>query len=79
MLSQDVAVEATRVDAQLLGHDEAEAGRVQVGAAADDPVFGKAAELPGHVGHDIHCVGGHGVKQTALYEVFKKTHSSRHF
>lgn len=57
MLPQDVAVEAARVDAQLLGHDEAETGRVQVGAAADDAVLGKAAEFPRHVGHDVHCVG----------------------
>lgn len=57
MLSQNVAVEAACVDSQLLGHDEAETGRVQVGAAADDAVLGKAAELPRHVGHDVHCVG----------------------
>lgn len=57
MLSQDVTVEAGGVDAQLLGHEEAETGRVQVGAAAEDAVLGKAAELPCHIGHDVHCVG----------------------
>lgn len=54
MLSQDVAVEAGGVDAQLLRHDVAEAGGVQVGAAADDAVFGQTAQLPGHVGQNVH-------------------------
>lgn len=58
MFSQDVAVEAARMDAKLLGHHEAETCRVQVGAAAEDAMLGKAAELPCHIGHDVHCVKG---------------------
>lgn len=71
MLSQDVAVEAACMDAQLLGHDEAETGRVQVGAAADHAVLGKAAELPRHVSHDVNCV--RGFKGTASHKAFAKT------
>lgn len=54
MLSQDPAVEAARVDPQFLGHQEAEACRVQVGAAADDPVLGKAAQFPGYISQHIN-------------------------
>lgn len=57
MLPQDPAIEAAGMDAQLVGHQIAEAGRVQIGATADDAVFGQAAQLPGHVGQDVHCIG----------------------
>lgn len=56
MLSQDITVEAAGVDAQFLGHDVAEASRVQVGPAADDTVLWQAAQLPCHVGQNIHCM-----------------------
>lgn len=70
MLSQDVAVEAAGVDAQPLGHHVAEAGGVQVGAAAEDAVLGEAAELPGHVGHDVHCAE---TKTATLHKAFSET------
>lgn len=57
MLAQDPAVEAAGVDPQLVGHQEAEPSRVQVGAAADDAVLGEAAQLPGHVGQHVDCGG----------------------
>lgn len=56
MLSQDVAVKAAGVDAQFLRHDVAEAGGVQVGPATNDTVLWQAAQLPGHVGQNIHCM-----------------------
>lgn len=56
MLSQDIAIEAAGVNAQFLGHDVAEASRVQVGPAADNTVLWQAAQLPGHVGQNIHCM-----------------------
>lgn len=52
---QDPSVEAAGVDSQFFSHQEAEAGRVQVGAAADDAVLGEAAQFPGHIGQHIHC------------------------
>lgn len=55
VLPQDPAIEAAGVDPQLVGHQEAESGRVQVGAAADDAVLGEAAQLPGHVGQHVNC------------------------
>ncbi len=56
VLSQDITIEAAGVNAQFLGHDVAEASRVQVGPAADDTVLWQAAQLPGHVGQNIHCM-----------------------
>lgn len=55
MFSQDPAVEAAGMDAQFVSDQEAEAGGVQVGAAADDTVHGKAAQFPGHVSQHINC------------------------
>lgn len=57
MFSQYPAVETAGVNPQTLGHQVTEAGRVQVGSAADDPMFGQAAQLPGDVGQNVHCVG----------------------
>lgn len=57
MLPQDPAVEAAGVDPQLVGHQEAESRRVQVGAAADDAVLGEAAQFPGHVGQHVDWRG----------------------
>lgn len=57
MLPNDPAVAAGRVEVQLLSHDVAETGRVQVGTRADDAVTGQAAQLPGHIGQDVHCEG----------------------
>lgn len=57
VLSDDPAVAAGRVEVELLSHEVAETGRVQVGAGADDAVAGEAAQLPGHVGQDVHCRG----------------------
>lgn len=42
------------MDAQALGHQVTETGRVQVGATADDAVLGQTAQLPGHVGQHVH-------------------------
>lgn len=53
MLANDPAMAAGRVEVELLAHEVAEAGRVQVGAGADDAVAREAAQLPGHVGQDI--------------------------
>lgn len=55
MFSQDPAVEAAAVDSQFFGHQETEACRVQVGAAADDAVLGKAAQFPGYISQHINC------------------------
>lgn len=54
MLSKHPAIEGAGVDAQALGHQVAEASRVQVGAAADDPVLRQSAQLPGDVGQNVH-------------------------
>lgn len=54
MLADDPAVAAGRVEVELLAHEVAETGRVQVGAGADDTVAREAAQLPGHVGQDVH-------------------------
>lgn len=54
VLADDPAVAAGRVDVELLSHQVAEAGRVQVGAGADDAVTGEAAQLPRHVRQDVH-------------------------
>lgn len=43
VLAQHPAVEGRGMDAQALGHQVAKASRVQVGAAADDAVFGQTA------------------------------------
>lgn len=37
-----------------LSHEVAETGRIQVGARANDAVTGETAELPGHIGKDVH-------------------------
>lgn len=57
MLSDDPAVATGRVDVQLLSHEVAETGRVQVGARANDAVTGETTQLPGHVGQDVHWEG----------------------
>ena len=67
MFSQDPPVEAAGVDSQFVSHQEAEAGRVQVGAAADDAVLGEAAQFPGHVGQNVHCLN-RAVKTSCLCE-----------
>lgn len=54
VLPDDPAVAARRVDVELLANQVAEAGRVQVGAGADDTVTGEAADLPGNIGQDVH-------------------------
>lgn len=55
MFSQDPAVEAAGMDPQFVGHQEAEACRVQVCAAADDAVLGKAAQFPGYISQHVDC------------------------
>lgn len=55
MLADDPAMAAGGVKAELLSHEVAETGRVQVGAGAYDTVTGEAAQLPGYIGQDVHC------------------------
>ncbi len=55
VLAQDPAVEAAGVDSQFVGHQEAKACRVQVGAAPDDAVLGEAAQFPGYISQNINC------------------------
>lgn len=55
MLSDDPAVAARRVEVELLSHEVAETGRVQVGAGANDAVARETTQLPGHVGENVHC------------------------
>lgn len=55
MLSQDPSVEAAWVDSQFVSHQETEACRVQVGAAADDTVLWKPTQFPGHISQYIDC------------------------
>lgn len=57
MFSQYTAVETAGVNPQTLGHQVTEAGGIQVGSTADNPMFGQTAQLPGDVGHNVHCVG----------------------
>lgn len=57
MLADDPAVAAGRVEVELLSHEVAETCGVQVGARADDAVTREAAQLPGHVGQDVHWRG----------------------
>lgn len=57
VLSQHPAIEGAGVDAEAFSHQVAEAGRVQVGAAADDTVLRQTAQFPGHIGQHIHCEG----------------------
>lgn len=57
MLADDPAVAAGGVDVELLSHEVAETRGVQVGAGADDAVTGETAQLPGHVGQDVHWRG----------------------
>lgn len=71
MLSQDVSVKAAGVDAQFLRHDVAEAGRVQVGPATNDTVLWQAAQLPGHVGQNIHCMNRQQRFLQMHYKTFK--------
>lgn len=54
MLSNHPAVAAGWVQTQFLTHQEAETGRVQVGAATDHTVPGKATQFPCHIGQDIN-------------------------
>lgn len=54
VLSNDPAVAAGRVKMELLSHDVAETGRVQVGARANDAVTGETTQLPCHIGQDVH-------------------------
>uniref|UniRef100_A0A9J7X0L6 Golgi transport 1Bb n=1 Tax=Cyprinus carpio carpio TaxID=630221 RepID=A0A9J7X0L6_CYPCA len=57
VFSQNPSVEAAGMDAHPLSHQVPKASRVQVGPAADDAVFGQAAQLPGHIGQNVHYVG----------------------
>lgn len=58
MLADDVAVAGDGGNAQLLGQQVAEPGRVEVSAGADDAVLRQSADLPSHVRQDIHRVAG---------------------
>lgn len=50
MLSQHPAIKGAGMNAEAFSHQVAEAGRVQICAAADDTVLGQTAQFPGHVG-----------------------------
>lgn len=54
MLPDDPAMAARRVEVELLSHEVAETGGIQVGAGADDTVTWETAQLPGHVCQDVH-------------------------
>lgn len=62
MLSNNPAMAAGRVELQLLAHNVTEPSRVQVGATADHAVLGQTAQLPGHIGQNIHCMAD-GVRE----------------
>ncbi len=57
VLSQHPAVKGAGMDAEPFGHQVAEAGRIQVGAAADDAVLGQTAQFPGYIGQHVNCGG----------------------
>lgn len=57
MLSNDPAVTAGRVEVELLCHDVAETGRVQVGTRANDAMAGEPTEFPCHIGQYVHWRG----------------------
>jgi hypothetical protein len=46
-----------RVDVEVLGEEEPEPGRVEVGAGPDDAAGREARQLPGDVGEDVDGVG----------------------
>lgn len=54
MLSNHPAVAAGWMQTQFLTHQEAKPSRVQVSAATNYTVSGKATQLPRHVGQDIN-------------------------
>lgn len=55
MLSDNPAVAACRVEVELLSHEVAESGAVQVSARANDAVTWETTQLPCHVGQDVDC------------------------
>lgn len=57
MLSDDPAMAAGGVEVELLSHEVTETGRVQVGSGANDAVTRETAQLPGHVGQNVHYGG----------------------
>lgn len=57
VLADDPAVARGRRDVEPLGQEEPEPRRVEIGAAADDPVLGQARELPGDVGQYVDGIG----------------------
>lgn len=67
MFSQDPAVEAAGVDPQLVGYQEAESRRVQVGATTDDAVLGEPTQFPGHVGQHVDCRGERRLSEERLW------------
>uniref|UniRef100_A0A3Q3QMZ4 Golgi transport 1Bb n=1 Tax=Monopterus albus TaxID=43700 RepID=A0A3Q3QMZ4_MONAL len=54
-IRSDPSVEAAGMDSQFVSNQEAKAGRVQVGAATDDAVLGKATQFPGYISQHINC------------------------
>ena len=45
------------VEVEMIGDEETKAGRVQVGAGADDAVGGETREFPSDVGENVDGVG----------------------
>ena len=79
MLAGDVGVHVLDVDAGLLGDQEAQTSRVQVGAGTEDLVGRQAGQLLAHVRDDVHRVGDehvdgvrgdlHHVRDDGLHDV----------
>lgn len=54
MLSDNPSMAAARSDLKTLGKQEAEAGRVEVGAGAEDALLRQSRELPRDVREHVH-------------------------
>ncbi len=56
VLADDPTVRRRRCHVEAARQQEAKARRVQIGARAQNPLLGKAAQLPRHVRQQIHCI-----------------------
>lgn len=71
MLSNHPAMAAGWVQTQLLTHQVPEPGRVQVGAATNHTIPGKATQLPRHIGQDINYICSKFCIEVKLYNTAK--------
>jgi hypothetical protein len=58
MFSYDKPVNTLRGETQLLGKEDSEPHRIQIGAGSNNTVLGESAQLPADVSEDVHCGEG---------------------